>query len=351
MPRRYGTGDGIRGRGGRFSGDFSSRGGTQARLEELADRTTAAHNPRNKSRQVPEPITVHEYGGIGELRELTKNDCYPVYNHVVKQGLQPSNALGRAVTCFMVNMFLNLPGDDYSRRRYSNNDRRAMREQFDIFREGLMGLEILFGERSNLGIGGFKKITNWYEHVDYLVENVDLYSVSRSDIVYVNVPPQGRFSNREEKALEAVFTGYRDEQEPHLRVLKENASEALLQLMLNPELNDLESYIDSIGEYDFSNENGGVEEAVDAITPLLRLFDQMEKGQELTAVEDFKERYGAMLQKYPDQQGLISLMSQAVAEDGVLITEGADVTEIPNFRLVMSYRDCCMYQRVNPTSQ
>lgn len=263
--------------------DTAERRWQRRQLEERLAKGSAPKTEEQKSIIEPRP-----FDGIKDIKEINP-DNYFYLSQYIRKNLHPSEEIEKPVLSFIINMFLNLPDNFYAPgKNYSRNEREFTREQLNVFRNSLSALEILCGEY-NFGnsIGNFSnKQTYKLENLGGLLHTEIWDGKGSYHIIYVAHPSNIAPNDTDE------------------------------ELLKNLDPNLYENW-----------------KAVEKYLSSSTLSNVIEEG--------IKFR-----QKLPDEKIIIITLSKKLKEKSVLILEGSEIKEIPGLKLIDSYDNVSLYQRL-----
>lgn len=287
-------------------------------------------------------IEIKPFDGIKEIRAINPEDYYHLSNYIRKI-MHPSENLQRAVLTYMVNMFLNLPDNFYQPGKdYSRDERAFTREQLPVFLKSLSTLEVICG-KYNIGDGigyfGNKKTYRLNNLIDLL--HGGLWDGKGSyHLIYLLNPsrivPEDP-DDYDENTLKHFLSSSEIDELNKLRDLFEGSVNEyktlpnFYQWLDKKKITDLKlvdpQLVPKLG-IEYVSENANVDKKI------------------IHSFCEFVELSIKCLQKLPDEKTIVNKIANNLAEKGVLILEGSKINEINGLRLVDSYDNISLYQRI-----
>jgi hypothetical protein len=308
------------------------------------------------------PIETKPFTEICRIQPVKLSDYSNLANYVRNQ-IAASPSIEDAVALFLVNMYLNITDNFYMPNKYySRIERNFTRDQLDVFKRSISGLEVLFyvnrDDSSKGSIGNFtgKKRVQATNFSD-LLESDAWKGNCPCHLMYVDDPKYIASDTFEkERAVGAAF------EERYYKQM-EDATSQIEKYMQHEEIKAIEAKLDANLEKAvkrlFSGEPEEEEEAVEqfkkcfgdaGLTPMQNEFiDKL--FETLKFVNRVHKEVDDEIAKLPDDAGILRVLSQNVMPYGVVIigspyASGLNkVFEVPGLRLIEESRGILLYQK------
>jgi len=295
-------------------------------------------------------IEVKPFNGVGCIEPVDLS-AYRYLTYLIGDVIHPNKNLEKPVSCLMVNMLLGLGTNVFEPGKYySSQERKYTKEQLRVFRDSLSALEINFGKDKISGnTGRFERKDSYhFSDVGEFVFSELWKGEGRYDIVYVRNPSWMVFDKdyvrmnmgdiAEEKYKEEV-----DRLRKLAYDLEEGGFEYVAKkigLKIEEMKKDEEEFFKEFCRKcrQYLDENKDIDETLKGdLEKFIEIGDIILKiGQNID--EEAK--------KVSDEKTIVTGMSQNIGDNGVLILESSKVKDIEGLRLVDSYDDVRLYQRI-----